>query len=675
MPHLLLLQVNQVAPPEASTGGFLHLLASVPLWLWVWVLALVAGFAWAVRYSERKAKDVEDAVEALAESFRKMGPLHDESRRLGRPLAEVDQWRVHCGTLAPPHRPLANEVERDLVILEDGTGGLRLMLRDGEDERLSRDALVERFANARLIEAVPGLLTAGGLIGTFLAIAYGLGSLTTNGPVIEGVNVLLEGLGGKFITSIVALGLAAAYQLYDAAQLSRRFASAHVRLQDALAAAFPRLAPQQQVATLVELARGQANALTNISSDLVGQFSDVFSQDLLPNLSQLLSTQLERDLGPMLEKVTGGIASMQAAIEKLESGRTESVAGEVKGLAENLERSMKSALEEIGRQFSTALTGAAGNEFTNATAALADSATVLQGMNSAFKEMQTSLQTLIAQAEQRANAAFEEGEGRTKALNDLVERLVSQLSESATSSAGEVQRLLVDAVAGLGAKVNEVAQELQAKAQESARLTAIANAEIVSSVTDAAGRTSSKTEEVLQLLGERSGDFVAAADQLQALREGVQQVLATTGQRLKELQDAASAFRSVATEAASMTSALRETQQKQQSATAEATSLVTGVATLVREQQATLERTKATFTSAQEILGGLDGRLAKALDVILTRMQDYNTAVEKNFNKIVASSNEKLPELFEHLSANLIQIKEVVEELADTMEMAKGGNR
>lgn len=668
--HLLAIQA--AVPPDVLG----QLLQNVPLWLKIWVWGLVAFFAAALWYGLISTKRLDAAIQALTDALRTMGPLTEDARLRGRPLADIDQWRASCRKLQAEHQPLAQEIERDLVMLEDAEGARRARLRDGEEERLSREALVERFANPRFLDAVPGLLTALGLIGTFAAIAYGLGSLRPqpNG-IIDGVNVLLEGLGGKFITSIVALALAFLFQLFDTLFVSNRFAQAYVRLQDALAAAFPRLAPQQQTATLVELARRQENALTNISSDLVGRFEDLFSGTLIPDLGQLLSKQMRDDLGPMLEKVNGGIASMQDAIQKLEANRTESVAGEVKGLAENLERSMKSALEDIGRQFSTALTGAAGSEFTNATAALADSASVLQGMNAAFKDMQDSLQGMLDQAQQRADAALQEGEGRTKALNELVERLVTQLSDSATSSAGEVQRLLVEAVAGMGAKVNAFAEELQAKAQLNAKLSAAANAEIVSAVTDAAGRTSSKTEEVLKLLGERSGDFVAAADQLKALREGVQQVLATTGQRLKELQEAASAFRTVATEASSMTSALRDTQQKQQAATTEATSLVTGVATLMRQQQSTLESTQATFRNAQEVLGNLDTRLANALQVILSRMQEYNTAVEKNFNKIVASSNEKLPELFERLEANLQQVAEVVEELAETMGKPRPGGK
>jgi hypothetical protein len=662
---------------QATTNDAVgRLLANVPVWLWVWVGALVLFFVVSILYGLRSTMRINAAVQAIVESLSKMGPLTDDARLGGRPLADIDQWRASCRKLDDEHQPLAQEIERDLVMLEDADGARRAMLRDGGEERLSREALIERFSNLRFIDAVPGLLTAVGLIGTFAAIAYGLGSLRPqpNG-IIDGVNVLLEGLGGKFITSIVALALAFLFQLFDTLVVTSRIARAHVRLQDALATAFPRLAPQQQTAVLVELARRQENALTNISSDLVGKFEDLFSGTLIPDLGQLLSKQMQEDLGPMLEKVSGGISSMQEAIQKLEANRTESVAGEVKGLADNLERSIKTALEEIGKQFSTALTGAAGSEFTNATAALADSAAVLQGMNAAFKDMQASLQGMIDQAQQRADQAFHDGEGRTKALNELVERLVTQLSDSATSSAGEVQRLLVDAVAGMGAKINEFSNELQTKAQLNAQLTAATNAELVNAVTSAAGRTSSRTEEVLKLLGERSGDFVAAADQLQQLRDGVQQVLATTGQRLKELQEAAVAFRAVATEASSMTSALRDTQQKQQAATTEATSLVSGVAALVRQQQATLESTQATFKNAQDVLGNLDSRLASALQVILSRMQEYNTAVEKNFNKIVASSNEKLPELFERLEANLQQVAEVVEELAETMGKPRPGGR
>ena len=72
-------------------------------------------------------------------------------------------------------------------------------------EFFSRDKLIKlsNIKNHDRIKALPGLLTAWGLLGTFIAILLGLKGIDPNN--IATINQLVHGLSAKFLSSIIAL--------------------------------------------------------------------------------------------------------------------------------------------------------------------------------------------------------------------------------------------------------------------------------------------------------------------------------------------------------------------------------------------------------------------------------------------------------------------------------------
>lgn len=73
------------------------------------------------------------------------------------------------------------------------------------DEYFPLDRLFEGRLDMRFYRQLPSLLTGIGLTFTFIAILMGLNSLHADGSTIEGLQGLINGLSGKFVTSIVGL--------------------------------------------------------------------------------------------------------------------------------------------------------------------------------------------------------------------------------------------------------------------------------------------------------------------------------------------------------------------------------------------------------------------------------------------------------------------------------------
>lgn len=87
-------------------------------------------------------------------------------------------------------------------------------------EFFPRDLLNSRL-NLAFYHQFPSLITGGGLLLTFLAILIGLSKLHADGSHIVGIQGLINGLAGKFLTSIVGLLCANLFVLLEKSALHR----------------------------------------------------------------------------------------------------------------------------------------------------------------------------------------------------------------------------------------------------------------------------------------------------------------------------------------------------------------------------------------------------------------------------------------------------------------------
>jgi hypothetical protein len=78
---------------------------------------------------------------------------------------------------------------------------------------------VDSFYNFAFHQSVPGILTALGLLATFVAILMALAGVTynVNDPIrpVSGIDQLINGLSGKFLSSIIALILSVVFTLFE----------------------------------------------------------------------------------------------------------------------------------------------------------------------------------------------------------------------------------------------------------------------------------------------------------------------------------------------------------------------------------------------------------------------------------------------------------------------------
>ena len=125
-------------------------------------------------------------------------------------------------------------------------------------ELFSLETIFRGKLNLAWYQQVPSLLTGIGLLLTFIALLVGLSKLHADGHGIAGIQGLINGLAGKFLTSIVGLVCATAFTLIEKPLMFRLF-SAHQRCTHLIDDLFPRK-------TLEQILEGMTGTLRRPSS-------------------------------------------------------------------------------------------------------------------------------------------------------------------------------------------------------------------------------------------------------------------------------------------------------------------------------------------------------------------------------------------------------------------------
>lgn len=120
----------------------------------------------------------------------------------------------------------------------------RIFSSRSAQELFSLETIFRGRLNLAWYQQVPSLLTGIGLLLTFIALLVGLSKLHADGHGIAGIQGLINGLAGKFLTSIVGLVCATLFTLIEK-PLMFRLLSAHQQCTHLIDDLFPRKTLEQ----------------------------------------------------------------------------------------------------------------------------------------------------------------------------------------------------------------------------------------------------------------------------------------------------------------------------------------------------------------------------------------------------------------------------------------------
>lgn len=294
--------------------------------------------------------------------------------------------------------------------------------------------LANGITENRLIAAVPGFLTALGVIGTFMGLQLGLADLKLGAGVDvttmqDGVAGVVNGAKVAFLTSVWGVALSVLFNFFE--KLCEQFIRSKIRkLEDKVDFLFPRVRPEEQLQIISENSAESRNVLQGLAEKIGEKM-----QEAMVTATQGIQSSLESSLSKI----------MAPAINKL-----------VDETSEGNQKALEGLLESFMDGF-----GQAGNQQRNA---LDD---VSNKVNQSVEAMQLTMSNFV---EQLQKSQAESGD-REKALIADISHQVSKLS----SQSEDIHQKLTSFVEN---QLGEMSSQMQSREDASAKR----DAELVSSI-------------------------------------------------------------------------------------------------------------------------------------------------------------------------------------------------
>lgn len=156
------------------------------------------------------------------------------------------------------------------------------------EDVFTQETLLNHRVNLAFYSQLPSLVTGIGLLLTFLALFIGLSKLHADGQEIVGIQGLINGLAGKFLTSIVGLIAANLFTLIEKPMVFRLMNAHHsfLGLMDKL---FPRKTMEQMLEQLTPMHNTHGKSLQASGGDLRERAGGMGADSLTAPIAELTS--------------------------------------------------------------------------------------------------------------------------------------------------------------------------------------------------------------------------------------------------------------------------------------------------------------------------------------------------------------------------------------------------
>jgi hypothetical protein len=586
-----------------------------------------------------------------------------------------------------------NYHELDKFFIEDATGGLRGAWREFKSHFLKRNApgggvnywstrnAEESFSEKKLVteklsrdfyQSLPGVITGIGLLTTFLAILVALLDVRLVDNRVQGLELLIQGLSGKFISSVVALSCATIFVLIE----KKRFHALEIG-QLRLAALIDQTVPQlSSVQVLVDLQsdfngfkKTAGEDLSALRADLRTGFNMVTQstkllqenvenqtvciQDFNTSLAPMLQQTFDESMTPTLERMIKSIEDMNEFLRSVEANKSDSITDSIKDLLTNLQMSLSGSISEMGGKFNESLSGGAQKQFEAVAETLVNTTSILDAMNQQFSSSQSALQEMVIQARsttqeqislnhQQLNKLAETIGAMMINLSDKVNELGDRMSESVRANSenavGAADKVIKNAHEWSTENAAQLTRLLEAHESQFDRVvktrelldgTIIRFNESLENIM----KISINSQASVQQINQAAAALSLAAEKTATTQQSLQKISASTAEQLEELSDSHQRQRDMWTSIYS-----------------------------------NLDQYKQTFGSVEKSASGL-------LEQIGTNLENYQQVCEKGFNKLVETSDTHFTNATQKLGASVSELDEVLQDLSESFTKLDGGIR
>jgi hypothetical protein len=492
------------------------------------VLISLIGFSvWAYYsywVSRKKVSGIRNALEGL-----NADTLHEKRRDILNSIKQID---AESGRLW-------REFDESLVASDQAP-----FLRNTLDAEhfFSTHTLSRGLTENRLIAAVPGFLTAVGVIGTFLGLTIGLSGLQIGGEIetvklTEGIQQMISGAAVAFITSVWGVATSLIFNVFEKI-LERKIRSKIHALQNEIDYLYPRITAEQSLVQMVEYNKNTDEAI-QVLAEKIGDKMQEAMDGVSTNINSSLKEALESIMAPAIESLVsnanGGAQSaldglMERFLEKMGDAGTaqqemmQSASGDVTAAVGSLSTELSGFVDGFKAQ-STEMNKNLGDQFSKMDEREKERATHQENqlnemaarsqqlMNQLGTSLKTQFEDQSIASEQQKSAFNSSLDGMQKTQSDLLGEVTQLIEVQKTTSMS-----LMDNLAGLEGKLSSLAN-----ANETAANSLNQAAREMTGSTNQLGVMATKVQEVTNSFADVNKEAVGIMESLTNAHESLLQ--------------------------------------------------------------------------------------------------------------------------------------------------------
>jgi len=620
-----------------------HLGINAPLFIWVGAFLLLLGtigvlgrLFWIIFRESR----LYERIAAELREIRGANPLIAGDGLSPAAFDSVEQ----LFEVSEPLQQAWRGFQRQVLVVRNTSGEDRIYSSESADNAFNESAVIDSRFNRNFFSSFPGLITGVGLLLTFIAILLALHHLKFNpDKSIEGLPDFLDGLSGKFVSSVTALFAASLFLLCEK-PLLHKIENGRRKLVGAIDALVPRRTAASILADLHRDITEQSAAFRSFNSDFSLKLRQGFSEGM----------------GPLQERMINAIDELNRLMRASEAQKQDSITGTLSTVMEEMKRSISNSLTEMGAKFSESLSGNATQQFERVAASLNSTASLLEGMNTQFRTTQAALNELVSFAKSSTTEQFALGKAQTEELTAVLNQLMNQMNETAGSSVANMSAVMAAAAHELSAKVAELSDKMS-----SSMLSATEQATgVAGKVVEQAGTLSAQTSEQIAHMLER---FKMQFDKIEDLGLLLDGTLTQFRQSLPEFTKIAGELRATtgqvaaaAERTAESTTAMRSVQESIERVAGLSQSQVEQLASVASQTQANMQKYQQTFDQVRRSAGELLAQIAQHLN-------NYTQTSRNGFEGMVKISNDQFSMAVQRLGASIEELREYLDDLNDLL--------
>ncbi|XEC95687.1 hypothetical protein AB6A23_03685 [Paenibacillus tarimensis] len=289
------------------------------------------------------------------------------------------------------------------------------------------EIFIQKYGRRKLVDLIPGLFLAAGIIGTFLGIAAGVSGLDPDGNTTEmrsGIGLLLSGMKVKFLSSIIGIILSGLWQFIDRrSQYSRLVESFH-KIRQGMDDTFP---TQEESTVLFRMLENQEKHMLDFQAfmseqlipQMIGGFQESLNQTLLPTLEQtqtLMGELVQNASANQVEGVRQLTSEVMQSLNEITGEHMRNLGDALRATVEWQQR-VHGELTELVESMQTA----AGKQ-----SEMVEKTTVLTEQIHAYTESITDYQEVLEQTVGQLNETSSKNSELQQAVTGLLEQMVEE---------------------------------------------------------------------------------------------------------------------------------------------------------------------------------------------------------------------------------------------------------